>query len=191
MTAPQIQQINLGNYANDGTGDDLRTAFQKVNNNFNVLYGEAAVSSAINLGTGTGIFAQKNNTSLNLEFKTLKADNDGSIVITNDANSITLRGVTRLASDTSPALGGDLNLTGFNIVGGGDVRTSIWGVDIRILNATVEFLVQTGHANIDAGTIASPTGSASGSPAYTLDMGPFVNPLGGPVASNVLDFGSF
>ena len=28
-----IQTINLGTYANDGTGDDLRTAFQKVNNN--------------------------------------------------------------------------------------------------------------------------------------------------------------
>jgi hypothetical protein len=33
---PQIslQQINLGGYANDGTGDDLRTAFEKVNGNF-------------------------------------------------------------------------------------------------------------------------------------------------------------
>jgi hypothetical protein len=28
-----IQQINLGTYANDGTGDDLRVAFQKVNAN--------------------------------------------------------------------------------------------------------------------------------------------------------------
>jgi len=191
MTAPQIQQINLGNYANDGTGDDLRTAFQKVNNNFNVLYGEAAVSSAVNLGTGTGIFADKNNSTLNLEFKTLKANNDGSIVITNDASSITLQSITRVASDTSPALGGNLNLEGFNIVGGGDVRTSVWGIDIRILNATVEFLIQTGNSNIDAGTISNPTGSESGSAAYTLDLGPFVNPLGGAVASNVLDFGSF
>jgi len=34
-----IQTINLGTYANDGTGDDLRTAFQKVNANLTELYG--------------------------------------------------------------------------------------------------------------------------------------------------------
>ena len=33
-----IQQINLGTYANDGTGDDLRSAFQKVNANLVELY---------------------------------------------------------------------------------------------------------------------------------------------------------
>ena len=33
-----IQTINLGTYANDGTGDDLRTAFQKVNANILELY---------------------------------------------------------------------------------------------------------------------------------------------------------
>ena len=33
-----IQTINLGTYANDGTGDDLRTAFQKVNANLTELY---------------------------------------------------------------------------------------------------------------------------------------------------------
>ena len=29
-----IQTINIGTIANDGTGDDLREAFVKVNNNF-------------------------------------------------------------------------------------------------------------------------------------------------------------
>ncbi len=33
-----LQTINLGTYANDGTGDDLRTAFQKVNANLVELY---------------------------------------------------------------------------------------------------------------------------------------------------------
>ena len=32
-----IQTINIGNIANDGTGDDLREAFIKVNNNFTEL----------------------------------------------------------------------------------------------------------------------------------------------------------
>jgi hypothetical protein len=33
-----IQNINLGTYSNDGTGDDLRTAFEKVKSNFIELY---------------------------------------------------------------------------------------------------------------------------------------------------------
>jgi hypothetical protein len=34
-----LQTINLGTYANDGTGDDLRTAFTKVNASLTELYG--------------------------------------------------------------------------------------------------------------------------------------------------------
>lgn len=34
MSQLSLQTINLGDYANDGTGDDLRTAFAKVNVNF-------------------------------------------------------------------------------------------------------------------------------------------------------------
>ena len=32
-----ISRINVGTLANDGTGDDLRQAFVKVNNNFDEL----------------------------------------------------------------------------------------------------------------------------------------------------------
>lgn len=44
-----IQTINLGNYANDGTGDDLRTAFTKVNANFTEL-NSSDVHGGANLG---------------------------------------------------------------------------------------------------------------------------------------------
>lgn len=53
-----IQLVNLGTYANDSTGDDLRTAFNKVNANFTELDTIVAVNAA-NLGTGTGVFASK------------------------------------------------------------------------------------------------------------------------------------
>ena len=43
-----LQTINLGTYANDGTGDDLRTAFQKVNANLTELY---SVAYGANIGT--------------------------------------------------------------------------------------------------------------------------------------------
>jgi hypothetical protein len=65
------QTINIGNVVNDGLGDDLRTAFQKVNANFTDLSTSLTVTAS-NLGTaGEGIFKQK--TGTNLEFKRLLA----------------------------------------------------------------------------------------------------------------------
>jgi len=46
------QVINIGSVANDGTGDPLRTAFDKVNDNFTELYNDDA--GDVNQVTGTG-----------------------------------------------------------------------------------------------------------------------------------------
>lgn len=48
-----IQTINIGQYANDGSGDDLRSAFTKVNANFALLGTDIPVAEAINLTTKT------------------------------------------------------------------------------------------------------------------------------------------
>jgi len=46
-----IQTINIGSSANDGTGDQLRTAFDKINDNFGELYtgvdSDAAVTNPV------------------------------------------------------------------------------------------------------------------------------------------------
>lgn len=43
------QTINIGAFANDGTGDTLRAAFDKANDNFDELYeGKQAASNALN-----------------------------------------------------------------------------------------------------------------------------------------------
>jgi hypothetical protein len=86
-----IQTINIGYLANDGTGDDLREAFIKVNENFTEL--EAIVNNTVtvegeNVGTGIGLF--KGKLVSNLQFKTL-IDGFG-IDITESGNEITVTG---------------------------------------------------------------------------------------------------
>lgn len=86
-----VQLIKIGNSANDGTGDDLREAFVKVNNNFNELdLRDDEQTTVSNLGsTGQGIFKEKVN--YDLKFKkivggaglTLTATDD-NITIAND-----------------------------------------------------------------------------------------------------------
>jgi len=123
-----IQTINLGNYANDGTGDDLRTAFEKVNANFNFLNVENT-TSAQNLGAGEFIFAQKSGNTL--QFKSLFAGQN--ITLSADGSTITISGSGNLQSESTPTLGGNLNMNGFNIVGGGNIEATIYGIDVRTL----------------------------------------------------------
>ena len=44
------QTINIGSSANDGTGDPLRTAFDKINDNFDELYG-TSLTERVSLDT--------------------------------------------------------------------------------------------------------------------------------------------
>ena len=58
-----IQTINIGNLVNDGTGDDLRTAFQKVNANFAELNDEITLN-LVSVGNGETVFKEKSDSDL-------------------------------------------------------------------------------------------------------------------------------
>ncbi len=54
------QTINIGSAANDGTGDPLRTAFDKINDNFNEVYDKLGGSSLSNITlTGYNNYKQR------------------------------------------------------------------------------------------------------------------------------------
>ena len=78
-----ITLIDIGNIANDGTGDDLRTAFQKVNENFVELETNIDASTiAANVGDGVGVFKQKVENTL--QFRSLGTDDKLSITTVGD-----------------------------------------------------------------------------------------------------------
>lgn len=58
------QNINIGTVANDGTGDDLRVAMQKVNDNFTELYGASPFGQQITIA---GNEIRSNTTNANLK----------------------------------------------------------------------------------------------------------------------------
>ena len=101
-----IQRIEIGGYANDGTGDDLRTAFNKVNANFTLLDSDAQINDGVNLGAGTAVL--KGKTSTILQFKSITST-DNSVTLTATDNTVNLKANTRLVEDITPALGGNLN----------------------------------------------------------------------------------
>ena len=83
-----IQTINIGTIANDGTGDDLREAFVKVNNNFTELANRnPEATTGANLGSsGLGVFAQLSGSEL--QFKKIVGGN--AVTLTDSANAITI-----------------------------------------------------------------------------------------------------
>ena len=93
-----IQTINLGLIANDGTGDDLREAFTKVNANFADLDVRAANITAENaaVGAGFGVFKEQDGTVL--KFRDLAPDPayPGTIAlsVSEDGNTLYLRSAT-------------------------------------------------------------------------------------------------
>lgn len=78
--------VNIGNIVNDGLGDDLRTAFEKVNFAFQELNNSIS-NTAANVGTGIGIFRRKNGDTL--EFKRITAGAGITIRDESDAGGIT------------------------------------------------------------------------------------------------------
>ena len=176
-----IQTINIGNIVNDGLGDDLRTAFQKVNANFTSLNASLTITAS-NLGAvGESVFKQK--TGVNLEFKKLVAGN--KITITSSSDSLLISSTVGNTFQRIITQSGyvDAGASGFvTIQGDPDIRVTAAADVITV--TTVQDLNQILQV-LDFGPIGSATGAISG--AYTsivqlntaaanIDFGTFTNP---------------
>jgi hypothetical protein len=200
-----IQTINIGGFANDGTGDDLRTAFLKVNANFAELGGVSGLTNGENLGSGVGVFAQRNATDPVLEFKTLISSNNSINIDGSNSSVINLTSSALLVNDPSPRvvepvfneLGGitnPLDLQGNEIIRG-NVRTTVFNLDIRVIDAVISLMLASNSIDIDFGTFEAPTGSGSiNDQGIVLDMnGNDIGDDGFAVqpAVGIYDFGTF
>lgn len=89
--------IDIGALANDGTGDPLRTAFDKINNNFAELYSTSSVSPP----NGSIQYAVENISGNNV---TYSLGSSANLTFNSSTNSIVVRG------NIVPLVSGQLNL---------------------------------------------------------------------------------
>lgn len=157
FTIPPELVLNVGAYANDGTGDDIRTAFQKIKSTFTLINTNLGVTTGENIGTtGQGIFSAKVDNKL--QFKKITGTN--GIVVSSTATTVNLAATNSVELDVSPRLGGNLNLNNHDIVGVGDVQTTVYGLDIRAMNALLQLLNSTNnYVDLDLGSFTNPNQS--------------------------------
>jgi DUF2075 family protein len=139
-----IELINIGNVANDGTGDDLREAFIKINQNFEEIdLRDDEKTTVSNIGAvGEGVFARKQ--GFDLQFKKLVGGTDVTLNSTNDQITLNANGglKTLLAISDSGSI--ILQETAsFNIHGGAGINTAIVGNTLTITNTSSEIVTDT------------------------------------------------
>jgi len=150
-----ISTINIGTLANDGTGDDLREAFVKVNNNFTELDARQAENTTASNkladdGTTKGVFAAKTND--NLSFKNLKAGPNVSLSADNNQITITSSGIVSILFTTDVGSLTPIGSQGqVTVQGTGGTTTAGSGSNITINSALANETSPTLSANLNAG----------------------------------------
>ena len=97
------QSINIGSAANDGTGDPLRTAFDKINDNFTELYGSTAEANDLledstpQLGGDLDVNGRRITSARSNEDIILLPNGTGGVV----ASALRIAGTTLSADDSS------------------------------------------------------------------------------------------
>ena len=138
------QTVNLGSSANDGTGDPLRTAFDKINDNFDELYLYSTASSGNNI-TITGNTIASDNTNGNI---TLDPNGTGDIVIATGAE-LQLTDHTDNAVVYSDASGNLTMSAGFTFNGTNVATTGSISVNSRLKLEDNRITTQTTNDDID------------------------------------------
>jgi hypothetical protein len=97
------QSIGIGSSANDGTGDPLRTAFDKINDNFDELYGTTAEANDLiedatpQLGGDLDVNGRRITSARSNEDIILLPNGTGGVL----ASAVRLQGTTISSDDSS------------------------------------------------------------------------------------------
>jgi hypothetical protein len=146
------QTINIGAAANDGTGDPIRDAFDKVNDNFDELYSSYVATGAVTVGNAT---------------VNSVISNTGGLVVSNStvstvANSSTFKIGNTTANSTLTAI--ELDVSGNSIIGNASINTTAFAVGNATVNASLSqstLAVSTATSNLVVNSSVLSLGNSS------------------------------
>ena len=172
------QNINIGTVANDGTGDDLRVAMQKVNDNFTELYNASPVTAQITI-SGNQISSNATNANLKLtasgtgviEFEGIQIrDNHIEATRSNDdlvlsasgtgdiiAGAVRIHGTTISSDDsTKITINEDVDVTGtinVSTIANGSGSVEIISIDTNNISSTDSTVINVNDGLLVTGSL--------------------------------------
>ena len=149
------QLINIGSVPNDGTGDPLRTAMNKVNQNFTDLYTTPLVSGNVSVGNST-VNVYANSTTVLIGNTTVNAYmNSGSYVVSNSTGTLT---------ETAVSITVAANASGFISVGNSTLNAYANSTGVVIGNSTANVITSQTYKSV-----ANSTGTTTINP-YSISV---------------------
>ena len=169
MSAEQ-QQINYGSEPNDGTGDPLRTAFIKTDDNFDAIWAAGPVGSNVTI-VDTTVAVTTTNGNLVLKPNGIGSIQANASVLPNTANIRDLGSNSqrwRSAWIGTSGINSTGNVTAGYFVGNGSLLT---GVVSTYGNANVAAYLDTYTGNISAGAVRTSVIESTDSSLVTIRDG--------------------
>lgn len=194
------QNINIGVIGNDGTGDAVREAFRKVNDNFRELYGALGLGERLTFSglsdtpptyvNNKDCVVTTNSTETGIVYRKIVGTKGIDVRISDDAITI-VSTISEIADDRTPTLGGPLN----SLLN--SVRNPIFNLpdlsNTSEVDAVKTIIQSTGDTQIDVSRVAANVGyvntklAISGIRAVnpvTGTVDPSLGVLTGPVVYN-------
>ena len=181
------KNINVGSAPNDSTGDPLRTAFQKINDNFIEVYANVAASN----------YRFSNNTMSTVSGDMIIAPPGVSDVIIGSTNQLNVTATTSSISSTTGALivaggvgiGGDLNVAGMfysDTAGFGNIDDTPIGENTPSTGAFTDLTADTADiTTVNGGNVISETMYVSSEADFAI-MNSLISNIGEAVAGNLI-----
>lgn len=155
------QTVNIGATPNDGTGDPIRDAFDKVNQNFNELYSSYAATGAISVGNSTVNSVISNTGGLVVSNSTVSTVANTSAIKIGNTTANVLITSTQLAVYGNSTLGTSVHNTVAVAVGNSTVNSALVQNSVIITDAAYTATLKSNSLNVGNSSVNATLNSAA------------------------------
>ena len=153
------QTINIGSAANDGTGDPIRDAFDKVNQNFDEVYSAYVANTSVTVGNSTVNTVISNTGLTSSNSTTTTVATLANFKIGNSTANSTLSGSQLSVAGNSTVGSASVNTSAMTL-GNSTVNTSLSVLTLQIANSTSNITANAGNLFIGNSSVNTTVNSS-------------------------------
>lgn len=154
------QTVNIGTAANDGTGDPIRDAFNKVNQNFDEVYSSYVATGTVTAGNTTVNTSISNTTGLFTGNSTVSSVANSTAFKTGNSTANSIQTATDFSIIGTATIGNAYMNTSTLFIGNSTVNTSHSILTLQIANSTSNATINAGSLFIGNATVNTTANSS-------------------------------